>query len=326
MRYSILVAMSVFFFAAAVWAGAKEHFINGQEYYEQGRYKEAVEEFQKAYDLDPRPLLLYNIAQAYEKLGNLPKSVDYLKQFLKKDTQKTDTKTVQNKIANLEARIAKTGISVECSEEGAVISVDGKKVGETPISTVIPLSEGMHEVIIAKDGFQTFKMNVGVSMGYAVPVFAKLEPGSDKAPVIAAAGTGAAAVTPVEPESAPTPEEGPEPEPAAEEDAGFTDQAPAEDKTKDPGRVVPWVLVGVGAAAAVVGFGVFGGMAVAQDDTTKAHIADGVGFGGAALAVAGLTWGIVHLIKSKKEPEQTAAFAAPFVTGHTAGLVATVEF
>ena len=324
MRISMLVAMTVFFFAAVVSAGAKEHFINGQEYYDQGRYKEAIDEFQKAYDMDARPLLLFNIAQAYEKLGNLPKSVDYLKQFLKKDTAKTDTKTVENKIANLEARIAKTGISVECSEADAAVSVDGTAVGSTPVTGVIPLPEGMHEVTIQKEGFQTFKMNVGVSMGYAVPVFAKMEPGNPDTPVVAAA---AAAEGPAENqnETKPAAEED-NASAASDEDAGFTDQAPAEEKSKDPGRVVPWVLTGVGAVTAVVGFGVFGGMAVANDDTTKAHIADAVGFSGAALAVAGLTWGIVHLVKSKKEASQAKAFALPFVAGRSAGLAATVEF
>lgn len=325
MRISILIAMTVFFFAGVVFGGAKEHFINGQEYYEQGRYKDSIEEFQKAYDLDARPLLLYNMAQAFEKLGDLTKSVEYLKRFLKADTEKTDTKTVQNKIANLEARIAKTGISVECTEVGATIIVDGKTVGETPTSAIIPLLEGMHEVVIQKDGFQNFKMNVGVSIGYAVPVFAKMEPGRNPAPIVTAEG---APVNTATNENAVSDEALKEDAAtaAAKEDAAFVEQPPSEQKSKDPLRVVPWVITGVGAATAIIGFGVIGGMAVAQNDTTKAHIADGVGFGGAAVAVGGLIWGIVRTLKSKKELAPTSAYALPFVDGQTAGFTAAVEF
>ena len=132
---SVLVLLTLLLSSTAVLGGAKEHFINGREYYDQARYKDAIEEFEKAYRLDPKPLLLYNIAQAYEKLGKLKASVDYLKRFLREDKKKEDTASVKNKIANLEARIKQTGITVTSNEDGADIYVDDAMVGS-------PLSRG----------------------------------------------------------------------------------------------------------------------------------------------------------------------------------------
>ena len=66
-------------------AGARQHYQAGQDYYSQGRYKKAIEEFEEAYRLDDtKHLLLYNISQAYERLGDLQKTVVYLKLLLKR--------------------------------------------------------------------------------------------------------------------------------------------------------------------------------------------------------------------------------------------------
>ena len=44
---------------------AKAHFERGAEAYKEARYEEAIDGFSKAYAEDPKPILLYIIAQAY---------------------------------------------------------------------------------------------------------------------------------------------------------------------------------------------------------------------------------------------------------------------
>ena len=88
--------------------------------------------------------MLYNISQAHEKLGNLQESVDYLKRFLEAEPDSDDRSTLLNKIANLEERIAKTGIKVTVDQPEAVIFVDDAEVGRSPVAGVIPLSPGAH--------------------------------------------------------------------------------------------------------------------------------------------------------------------------------------
>jgi tetratricopeptide (TPR) repeat protein len=60
---------------------AKVLFANGQRMYAEGRYEEAILAFREAYDLSQRPLLLYNLANAYERLGDLDRAIDALNRY-----------------------------------------------------------------------------------------------------------------------------------------------------------------------------------------------------------------------------------------------------
>ena len=54
---------------ATTEARAKELYENGAALYEEGRYEEAILAWEEAYRLSSRPVLLFNIANAYERLG-----------------------------------------------------------------------------------------------------------------------------------------------------------------------------------------------------------------------------------------------------------------
>lgn len=301
-----IIALAVLFAGTSALAGARQHFMAGQDYYTQGRYQKAIEEFEEAYRLDPRPLLLFNIAQAYEKLGDLEKTVDYLKRFLEAEPDTDERTSLLNKIANLEARIAKTGIKVTCNVAEATVYVDGKEVGKTPIAKVVPLSSGAHKVQISKKGFKDFTMSVAISSGHSTPVEATLEEGQSGPPPIA----------PVE-----TAEGEGEGEGEAEEEGGEIEAL----------DIVPWAIAGVGAAAAIVGLGVIGGMAMSNDDHDQAVIADAIGWPGVALAAGGAAWGIYNLTAGgDEEPEASAETASvmvvPVVGDNVAGVAAAVQF
>lgn len=51
--------------------------------YKEGKYKEALQKFNQAYQLKPNPVTLYNIARCYHNLGNLPSAMEYYKKYLK---------------------------------------------------------------------------------------------------------------------------------------------------------------------------------------------------------------------------------------------------
>ena len=54
----------------------------GDEAFQAGRYREAIEAFAAGYKLDPRPEFLLNLAQCHRALGNQDKAIDYLERFL----------------------------------------------------------------------------------------------------------------------------------------------------------------------------------------------------------------------------------------------------
>jgi tetratricopeptide (TPR) repeat protein len=86
--------------------GAKIHFQAGEQYYLRGHYDEAIGEFREAYRLSQAAALLYNISQAYERMGDLPHARDYLQKYL--DSGQADASEVpalREKLRGLDQRI-----------------------------------------------------------------------------------------------------------------------------------------------------------------------------------------------------------------------------
>jgi hypothetical protein len=90
---------------------AAKHFANGRKLYSEAKYKEAIEELLKAYQLRPAPPILLNIARTYEKLDNKTEALKYYKEFLQKarlvDPNRPQVEAVVKKLEQ-EARV-KTG-------------------------------------------------------------------------------------------------------------------------------------------------------------------------------------------------------------------------
>jgi tetratricopeptide (TPR) repeat protein len=60
---------------------ARQLFENGERLYDEGHYEQAIVAFQEAYALSGRPALLYNMANAYERLGRLEEAIEALNEF-----------------------------------------------------------------------------------------------------------------------------------------------------------------------------------------------------------------------------------------------------
>lgn len=54
----------------------------GDRLYKENKYREAAEALKKAFDLEPAPVLLYNIGRAYDQAGELKIALDYYRQFV----------------------------------------------------------------------------------------------------------------------------------------------------------------------------------------------------------------------------------------------------
>ncbi len=64
---------------------AQFHFRAGTSYFEDGRYAESAEQFDEAYRLSQRPMLLANASLAYERAGNLAVAIERLEAFFAAD-------------------------------------------------------------------------------------------------------------------------------------------------------------------------------------------------------------------------------------------------
>ena len=82
------------------------HFQAGASDYESGDYQHALEEFQRAYELSQRPQLFYNIALAYQQLGDLEHAVEYLGRFLNEVEDIANRENLERRLTNFQERLA----------------------------------------------------------------------------------------------------------------------------------------------------------------------------------------------------------------------------
>lgn len=310
----LLVFFSIFFVGLASSAtvalaqDARVIFGEGQEAYNQGDYEKSVSKWNEAYKLDPKPLIQYNLSNAYERLGKLTEAIKAAELYL--STAREDDRARRSdttaRLEKMKRRLEKTGIVISGAPDGSAISIDGQSWGLTPRPDPIRVSPGSHTVELSKDGYRGFTAVVSVSPGQRLGVTASMEQKD-----------GAAPVANVE-ESA---TEGPKPQPEAD------DEFP----------IWPVSLMAGGGAVAIGGL-IVGAIAsstaddsVTGDDDdadsakTLALVADIMIFGGLAIAAGGVLW--YFLDSGEDEATDSVSWGVvPVITPETAGAAAHVRF
>jgi tetratricopeptide (TPR) repeat protein len=81
-------------------------FDEGAKAYREGRFQDAVQHLERAYALNPDPLLLYNLARAYEGLGADASALDAYGRYLEQSPRAKDREVVQKRIETLRGRLA----------------------------------------------------------------------------------------------------------------------------------------------------------------------------------------------------------------------------
>ena len=86
---------------------AIELFDNGATLYEEGQYEEAILAWEESYRISGEPLLVFNIANAYERVGGLENLRIALGNFnqYRAYAPSDERDTLERRIRNLEARI-----------------------------------------------------------------------------------------------------------------------------------------------------------------------------------------------------------------------------
>ncbi len=107
---------------------AVAHFKAGDAAYASGEFKKSIDEFRAAYAIDPAPLLLYNIAQAYRLSGQPDQALFIYRQYLNKDPRGNKRAEVEQKIAELEELIKKQ----ESSKDGPPVGTADPTTAESP--------------------------------------------------------------------------------------------------------------------------------------------------------------------------------------------------
>src|SRR5262245_35194985 len=122
---------------------ADRHFKTGVRLFDEGKYSEALAEFEQAYALESHPLVLYNLAAAHRALSQYAQAVDFYRRFLDEGKGVVRPRQLargERELAEVLRLIAR--IEVTTAPEGAVVSVDGRVVGPSPLEQPLILGPG----------------------------------------------------------------------------------------------------------------------------------------------------------------------------------------
>jgi len=83
----------------------RQHYEKATRAYDIEKYGEAVDEYQKAYEIGGDPAMLYNIAQAYRLNKQLPDALHFYRRYLQRSPNARNREDVERKINDLEQSI-----------------------------------------------------------------------------------------------------------------------------------------------------------------------------------------------------------------------------
>jgi hypothetical protein len=230
---------------------ARARFKEGVGFYDKGQFEQARASFLQAYALKKHPAVLLNLAWSSLKSGHTLEAEHYFKQFL---TESRDITDKQRADANdgLNQSHAKLGRIDVAAAAGTEVTVDGDKVGTTPLPDPILVEPGAHTVKFKGPDGATDTDSVTVLAGEkAIARFAKTASAAPVAATPPPAGTETEATPPTPPPSVETPKPS-EPAPAKEETASVSSHRSLLSPPDTLAPVVVGGVVVVGSAALAI--------------------------------------------------------------------------
>lgn len=164
-------------------AQARTLFTEGEQAYRIGHYEEAVDLWQRAFALDARPRIQYNLSQAFERLGRLQEAVEALDAYIRTTPPDDPLYGEANaRLSALRQRVALTGVRIIGGPMGSQIFVDEQAWGATPRPDRIPLAPGSHQIVLIYPNGSRHEVAVAVPVGQIVEV--TVPSGGEDLPVI----------------------------------------------------------------------------------------------------------------------------------------------
>ncbi len=102
---------------------AREYFNSGRNLYDLGRFTEAAEQFQQAYDLSARAPLLYNLYLAHRDASNDREAANALRLYLEQMPELENRRSLEVRLENLERAIAEQDAEREAAAREAEAAV-----------------------------------------------------------------------------------------------------------------------------------------------------------------------------------------------------------
>jgi hypothetical protein len=152
--------------AAAAVETAKEHFSRGVVLTDHADHQGALQAFQAAYAACPHFAIWYNIGQALIDLDRPLEAVAALSRYLREGQDQIPPERIAwviRQIRLLEDLVGE--LYVETMPSGALITVDGRAIGRTPLADAIRLEPGEHKIWATLDDYEPATSTVVIGRG-----------------------------------------------------------------------------------------------------------------------------------------------------------------
>jgi tetratricopeptide (TPR) repeat protein len=211
--------------SASEIASAKQWFDEGIALEEKAQFAEALVKFRRALGVKKTPQIAFHVGLCELKTGALVEALvdlERAQELAKSDNNAQVESAAASEIATLRPRIPSIEVVVQGGKPKRIL-LDGNALSEVAITAPIPVNPGDHEIVAENASGKSASQKLSVNEGEK----------------------GKATLTlPSESEAVPPPE-----------DPDTPPRPPEEDRPKaQSASVLPWVLIGGGAVAAIGGF------------------------------------------------------------------------
>jgi tetratricopeptide (TPR) repeat protein len=147
---------------------AKAHFERGLALADAGRFEDASVEFESAYDLSPRPAVLYNIGMAQAAARRPSLALQALSRYLQLSGPELDQHRKDDVVAQIETLRAQLAtLDVSSVPMTGEIHIDGRAVQDPHAVSVDP---GSHIVVGSAPGYADASRSIAVRSGESLRV------------------------------------------------------------------------------------------------------------------------------------------------------------
>lgn len=147
---------------------ARGHFQAGQVYFQQGDFRRALVEFQKAARDVDLPALDYDIARSWDRLGDAARAVERYERYLARAGDAEDRAQVAARVRELRPLVGT--ITIASKVAGAAVTLDGEAIEATRLGQPLRVTSGAHTLAASKDGHLTRTVEVRVAGEQSVTV------------------------------------------------------------------------------------------------------------------------------------------------------------
>lgn len=168
---------------SAVDPEVQKHFDLGNQLYAEGRYDDALVEYDKAYALSNNWKILYNRGQTLVMLRRDPEAIAAFEQYLTRggdDVPPERRAAVEQDLGKLRQRLAY--VTLSHAPAGATVLVDGHAAATTPLAKPVAVGAGKHVIAIERDGKVVFSKELLIAAGDTKDVAVLIAPEPKKEP------------------------------------------------------------------------------------------------------------------------------------------------